>query len=122
MAIQDDVDLDVLKENIQSIKDDDSLSAKDKIKLLKNSYDILNDLVAKFNPLDNEYKTDDMKVGWKVDPSKNSGQTKFELQFDKSLRDDDIEISFKVNGKTEIFQSNKGSDNLKLKAGFKFKF
>ena len=122
MAINDDVDLDYLADNIQRIKNDQNLTDKEKKELLKESVGILNDAVEKFNPLDNEYKTDDLKIGWKVDPKLKKGQTKFSLEFNKELKNDDIEISFKVNGKTEIFRSNKGSNNLQVKTGLKFRF
>ena len=92
------------------------------MKLIMESADILKDAVDKLNPLDNEYKTDDLKIGWKVDPKLKQGQTKFSLEFNKQLKDDDIEISFKVNGKTEIFHSNRGSNNLQVKTGLKFRF
>ena len=122
MAINDDVDLDVLIDNLKELKNNDDMSKGDKKQAIKESVEIIKQAIDKFNPLDNEYKTNDMKIGWKVDPSLNQGQTKFSLEFNKELRDDDIEISFKVNGRTEIFHSNRGSNNLQVKTGLKFKF
>lgn len=79
---------------------------------------------VKYNPLDNSYGN----FTWKVDPKFNFSEdilknpisifnlkkTKFNVVFDKPLKDDLIEIKIEVNGNATVLTSEIGDDNFKV--------
>lgn len=84
---------------------------------------ILTELYDKYNPSDNEIEVNDSKIKWKIDPNVGDfGKTKFEVEFNKDLKDDDVEFFIKVNGKTDSFISPPKESGLKANVGLKIKY
>lgn len=109
-------DLQELIEEIQKLKDkDDHASLKKMQKLTQRLYET-------YNPLDNQIELEDSVVKWKIDPNLSGfGKTKFQVEFNKDLKDDDVQLFIKVNGKMSSFVSPPKESGLKADIGFNLK-
>lgn len=110
-------ELQELIDEIQKLKDkDDELSMKKMQKLTQQLYDA-------YNPVDNEIQAGDSKIKWQIDPNVgNFGKTKFEVEFNKDLKEDEVEFFIKVNGKMDSFISPPKESGLKANIGLKIKY
>lgn len=80
-----------------------------------------NELYESYNPLDNDVDIQNGKIKWRVKPDMNISKTKFELEIDKDIMDDDVTLMFNINGETSALESKPGNRDLQVKAGFKIK-
>lgn len=110
-------ELQELINEIQKLKDkDDEPSMKKMQKLTQQLYEA-------YNPADNEIEVGDSKVKWQIDPNIGDfGKTKFEVEFNKDLKDDNVELFIKVNGKMDSFISPPKESGLKANIGLKIKY
>lgn len=84
--------------------------------------EILTELYDNYNPTDNEIDLGDAKVKWKIDPNVGAlGKTKFEIELNKDIKDDDVQLSFKINGNGESFTSPPKESGLRAQMGIKIK-
>lgn len=115
----DDQRIGDLIEQLKEMKDKGALNADyDKIAALAE------EIYDSYNPLDNDVDLGDTKIKWKVKPDWNNlkEKTKFEFEVEKDLKDDDVQLILKVNGKTSIFDSKPGNNDFKAQIGFNIKY
>lgn len=83
---------------------------------------LINELYDTYNPLDNDVDIRDGKVKWKVNPNMNLSKTKFEIELNKDIMDDDVTLMLNINGEASAFESKPGNRDFQVKAGFKIKY
>lgn len=98
------------------------LRAKKDLKSIQRVSEIIAELYEKYDPVDNEIDLGDAKVKWKIKPNVgNLSKTKFEIEFNKDIINDDVQLTFKVNGNGESFSSPPRDSGLKAQIGMKIK-
>ena len=77
------------------------------------------ELYEKYNPLDNEVKFEGGEVKWKIKPDLDLLDTEFDVQFQKDLVKDQVELIVEIDGKATVFESGPNDENLKIKPTIK---
>jgi hypothetical protein len=85
-----------------------SLSKKDTKKI--------KEVIKEYDPLKNKVKLEDgSQLKWKIKPNISSPEkTKVNLEWQKQFKDDDVEISIKVNGKPFKLISEPGNPDFEV--------
>ena len=91
------------------------------ISKLKDIQESISYLYDKYNPLDNKIDLGDVKIKWNIVPNLNIENTKIELEVNKNIKNDNVELFFKINGIAENFISPLNSEGFKAQIGAKIK-